>query len=327
MREQAVLLEHRELVADRRRTALRDRHRPRAPSSPPAGRSVTSTTLRRISSWRGVSTHVDSRRAASTAISASAFRTIRCRPARLSVSTSRHRPHRATVPVTTISCSGAPCRGTGPTAAPACRAAGRLGLRAATGHRPQPVEDHVRQADRLANSSSMWIGLKSPEAPAYDRDVPVRRHLQLSLAGLHGHPLARCSSRSVQTVSPPWLVHRLEDVEAHAASLGDVLDRHRGVDLVAGDDQRTPPELLAAVDHHGEVDPDLRVEERRPDGGRAVDGGEHRRRDDVAVTEGARRLTSRWTGFVSPTANAYSRTSRARPRRSGARRSCRRRWC
>src|SRR5688500_19204783 len=55
---------------------------------------------------------------------------------------------------------------------------------------------------------------------------------------------------------------RLEREEAHAAALrgGDVLALGR--DLVAGDHERAPRELLRAVHHAREVDPDLRVEER-----------------------------------------------------------------
>ena len=46
-------------------------------------------------------------------------------------------------------------------------AAGRLGVRPRDlGHRPQAVQDPAGEPDLLANSSSMWIGLKSPDAPA-----------------------------------------------------------------------------------------------------------------------------------------------------------------
>ena len=47
-------------------------------------------------------------------------------------------------------------------------------------------------------------------------------------------------------------------------------------------DRLAPLELLAAVEHRGEVDPDLGIEDRRAHRGGAVDDGEHRRRDDVA---------------------------------------------
>src|SRR4029079_13952 len=50
----------------------------------------------------------------------------------------------------------------------------------------------------------------------------------------------------------------------------------------AGADRLAPDELLPAVDHRREVDPDVGVENRRAEGGRAVDDGEHRRGDDVA---------------------------------------------
>ena len=54
---------------------------------------------------------------------------------------------------------------------------------------------------------------------------------------------------------------RLEDVEALAVLLVDVLDGGLGGDHVAGADRLAPDELLASVDHHREVDADLRVED------------------------------------------------------------------
>ena len=125
----------------------------------------------------------------------------------------------------------------------------------------------------------------------------------------------------VQTVSPRWLTrHGLEDVEAHPAAVRDVLDRCGGGDLVAGHDERAPAELLAAVDHVGEVHPHLGVEQRAGHRPAGVDDGEHRRRDDVGVARGPRRLGIEVQGaLVSPTAYAYSRTfSRPTAYTSGA---------
>ena len=95
----------------------------------------------------------------------------------------------------------------------------------------------------------------------------------------------------VQTVSPRWLSrHRLEDEEAAAAPLGDVLDADGRRDLVAGDDERAPDELLPGVHEAREVDPDLGVEHPLRDGRHRVDDREHRRRDDVGVAGLARGL-------------------------------------
>ena len=62
------------------------------------------------------------------------------------------------------------------------------------------------------------------------------------------------------------------------------------VELLARDDDALPAEVLPAVDHHREVDPDLGVEDPRHHGARLVDDGEHRRRDDVGVAGRARGL-------------------------------------
>ena len=61
-------------------------------------------------------------------------------------------------------------------------------------------------------------------------------------------------------------------------------------DLVARHDGLAPLELLAAVDHHREVELDLGVEDRRPDRRGAVDDCEHRRRQQVRVAGRAGRL-------------------------------------
>src|SRR3954470_22788972 len=76
--------------------------------------------------------------------------------------------------------------------------------------------------------------------------------------------------------------HGLEDVELAAVLFAEVLERRCGGDRVAGADGLAPGELLAAVDHAHEVDPDLAVEDRRTYGPGRVDDREHRRRDDIA---------------------------------------------
>src|SRR5437870_10941560 len=78
------------------------------------------------------------------------------------------------------------------------------------------------------------------------------------------------------------LGNRLEDVELAAALLAEVLEGRLGRDGVAGADRFAPDELLAAVDHAHQVDPDLLVEDRRPNRAPRVDDREHWRRHDVA---------------------------------------------
>ena len=75
-----------------------------------------------------------------------------------------------------------------------------------------------------------------------------------------------------------------------AAARGDVLHTGRGRDLVTGDHELLPLELLSAVHHAPEVDADVGVQERREDRHAAVDGGEHRRRHEVSEPGRARGL-------------------------------------
>ena len=59
------------------------------------------------------------------------------------------------------------------------------------------------------------------------------------------------------------LRHGLELEEPHPGRLAMPGERGGRRHLVAGDDQRPPDELLAAVDHPREVEADLRIEQRR----------------------------------------------------------------
>ena len=173
MREQALLLEHGELVADRS-TARTSTSGSAASAFEPTGWPVAakpSITFASSSSWRGVSTlrilGGDPRPSGSGL--GRRGDDPRVALARLGVDQRRRRRATSrTVEVTTISCSGTPIpRNWTDEARSALGPAGRLGLRARDlGHRPQPVQDPAGQADRAANSSSMWIGLKSPDAPA-----------------------------------------------------------------------------------------------------------------------------------------------------------------
>src|SRR3954468_11945434 len=63
---------------------------------------------------------------------------------------------------------------------------------------------------------------------------------------------------------------RLEHVELAPVLLAEVLERRLGGDRVPGAHRLGPDELLAAVEHPHEVDADLLVEDRRPDGARRV---------------------------------------------------------
>src|SRR5262249_33626246 len=98
------------------------------------------------------------------------------------------------------------------------------------------------------------------------------------------------------------LVHRdrLEDVVPTTVAFRYVLDARGRGDLVARDHQWPPLELLTAVDHHGEVDLRVGVEYGRPNRGRAVDHGEHRRRHDVLVAGRTRRLDVHMNGVSLP---------------------------
>ena len=69
-------------------------------------------------------------------------------------------------------------------------------------------------------------------------------------------------------------------------------------DRVAGADGLAPDELLAAVDHHREVDAHLGVEPRAADGAPRVDDREHRRRGDVAEAGRLRLLAVEVDGVV-----------------------------
>src|SRR3954451_20592242 len=144
----------------------------------------------------------------------------------------------------------------------------------------------------LANSGSMWIGLKSPEAPAYR----CGRYLSgvTFSSGMESPSFSSLSSGisdSSDDVGPgsldgllPVLVggDRLEDVEPLAVLLVDLLARRRRLDHVAIADRLVPLELLRAVQHRGEVDPDSGIEDGRPHRAGAVDDAEHRRGDQVA---------------------------------------------
>src|SRR4051794_5790544 len=117
----------------------------------------------------------------------------------------------------------------------------------------------------LANSGSMWIGLKSPEAPAYR----CGRYLSgvTFSSGMESPSFSSLSSGisdSSDDVGPgsldgllPVLVggDRLEDVEPLAVLLVDLLARRRRLDHVAIADRLVPPQLLRAVEHRGEGDP------------------------------------------------------------------------
>src|SRR4051812_12940343 len=152
----------------------------------------------------------------------------------------------------------------------------------------------------LANSGSMWIGLKSPEAPAYR----CGRYLSgvTFSSGMESPSFSSLSSGisdSSDDVGPgsldgllPVLVggDRLEDVEPLAVLLVDLLARRRRLDHVAIADRLVPLELLRAVQHRGEVDPDSGIEDGRPHRAGAVDDAEHRRGDQVTEAGGLGRL-------------------------------------
>src|SRR5205823_194188 len=82
--------------------------------------------------------------------------------------------------------------------------------------------------------------------------------------------------------------------------LAYVLDARRRGDLIACDDDGSPLELLAAVNHHREVQPDLGIEDRRPDRGCAVDHREHGGRDEIGMSRRARRIEVEMHGVGLP---------------------------
>src|SRR4051794_33684656 len=136
----------------------------------------------------------------------------------------------------------------------------------------------------------MWIGLKSPEAPAYR----CGRYLSgVTRSSGIWSPAPKAISDPPDDVGPgppddvgAVLVDRvgLEQIEALAVLLEDLEASRRGRDLVAGAGGLVPDELLAAMHHRREVHPDLGVEHRRRQRRRRVDDAEHRRRDDGAKT-------------------------------------------
>src|SRR5436305_5935322 len=142
----------------------------------------------------------------------------------------------------------------------------------------------------LANSGSMWIGLKSPEAPAYR----CGRYLSgvTRSSSIWSPSFTSASSDDVGPDAANRLVavlvarDRLEHEEVVAALLVDVGELDVGRDLVTGADGLAPDELLAAVQHLHQVDAHVRVEHGRPHRGRRVDDREHRRRHDVAEARG-----------------------------------------
>src|SRR4051794_22059129 len=158
------------------------------------------------------------------------------------------------------------------------------------------MEDLARQADLpgevVVDVDRVEVARRAGVA---DGQVLVGRDLQRGdlVAGLHGCSLPPHDVRpraDAHRVAVLVLRDRLERVEAHRPARGDLLDGQGRLDLVAGDDERAPPELLGAVEQLREVDADLGVEHRRAEGHAAVDDAEHRRRDNVAIPGRARRL-------------------------------------
>ena len=175
--EQPVLLEHRELVADRRRAGSRARDRRRASSSRRAARSPCRPRRPCAGSALGAARAPlpivgggPGRRYSTCELGLGVADDRACRPARRPRARSRRRRSTvATLPVTVISCSGTPMpRNCTLRRSQRVRAARRP--RSAPG-RPAPsstARGGCARAGRpaWAKSSSMWIGLKSPDAPA-----------------------------------------------------------------------------------------------------------------------------------------------------------------
>ena len=91
----------------------------------------------------------------------------------------------------------------------------------------------------FAKSTSIWIGLKSPLARVAVQEVLVGRDLELDVA----ETLTMFVQVPRRLLAILVARDRLEDVEAHPALLGDVLDARLGRDHVTRDDgliRRTP---------------------------------------------------------------------------------------
>ena len=255
--------------------------------------------------------------------SASALRMIRFSPWRASVSVTM-RPSAAslTVAVTTISCSGRPMprnwtasRFERPRVAVGERAVGARDL----GHRLEAVQD-ARRAGRPTSRTprrcgSGW-GRRTPRRSASSGRRP---------ASLAARGSCRRASSSAIVSLPQTPRTMLVQVAAHGLARRPGWSRPtrrrrspcrrarrspcrstRVVIVVAGADRLAPDELLAAVDHGGDVHPDLGVEDRRspsPANCRRRRTSAARRRRESPPPRAA--SASRWTALGSPTASAY----------------------
>src|SRR3954469_10281652 len=207
-----------------------------------------------------------------TSISVSAFRMIRFSPWAASVDiTARPSETDVTSPVTTISCSGKHMprnctdsrftrRGSPPAAACAARAT------CAIPYSPCRMFDGSPTA--CANSRSMWIGLKSPDAPAYRCGTylsGVTRSSSILSPSFTRSPPHDVGPRPARPLGTVLVARdRLEHKELLAVALGQVLPLDVGRDGVPRAHRLGPDELLRAVQHPREVHADVGVEDRRP---------------------------------------------------------------
>src|SRR3954467_8961286 len=110
----------------------------------------------------------------------------------------------------------------------------------------------------VANSLSMWIGLKSPDAPAYRcgryLSGVTRSSSIWSPSFTHSSPHDVGPGRAHDLLTVLVAGHGLEHEELLAVLLVDVLELRGGLDRVAGHHRLAPDELLRSVQHAGEVD-------------------------------------------------------------------------
>ena len=151
----------------------------------------------------------------------------------------------------------------------------------------------------LANSGSMWIGLKSPRrARVAVRQVLVGRDLQLDRS--RSDPPARCWSRCrARPPGRPGCATPTRRRRSPCPPFSEMSLTLVSV-VITSPAQTGSPQTnsCAAVDHHREVDADLRVEDRRRHRAGRVDDREHRRRRHVAEARRLRLLAVEVDGVV-----------------------------
>ena len=218
--EQAVLLEHRQLVADRRGPAVElGVRRQRLRSDGQAADLVGADHLAEDELLSRAEVHAPNGRTSPRRYSASSARALRmiAVPSCTASASTTAMPSStdATRPVTTISCSGSPMPRNWTLEALERRRAAAGRLRRGAGderHRVEAVQDPTRQADRLGELLVDVDRVVVPRgARVADRQVLVRRDLQLgelrALLQRHGQtPRTMFVHVPTHTVCPAWFV-------------------------------------------------------------------------------------------------------------------------